>query len=154
MNARLAWIIPLAALLLGGVWTQKTWARYQALVAEAQSLQARRDALEAQLLSPAQRAQPLPPARLSELYHVILQTLEASGATLNAFTPSPPQIHLTLEGPYEAVVRFLEALSGLDYPIWIEGYTLTPLTPRGDRLTLELALGVRLEDTPSEEETP
>ena len=145
MNARLAWIIPLAALLLGGVWTQKTWARYQALVAEAQSLQARRD---------AQRAQPLPPARLSELYHVILQTLEASGATLNAFTPSPPQIHLTLEGPYEAVVRFLEALSGLDYPIWIEGYTLTPLTPRGDRLTLELALGVRLEDTPSEEETP
>ncbi|AEB10909.1 hypothetical protein [Marinithermus hydrothermalis] len=154
MNARLAWLIPLVVLTLGGVWIQTSWARYQRLVAEAQALEARRDALSAALLPPAQRARPLPPARLNELYHVILQTLEASGATLNAFTPSPPQLHLTLEGTYPEVVRFLEALPTLDYPVWVERYTLTPLTPRGDRLTLELELGVRLEDAPLEEEEP
>ncbi len=146
MNALLKrpWLWPLLALALAGGWVGRGYLEWHRLLARENALVEEIGRLKAALATPSEKAKPLPPERLPELYKVLLRLAEKSGAELRSLAPGAGTVDLALRGPFEKLYAFLVRLPDLPYPIWVEQYQLTPETPKATRLDLDLTLGIRL----------
>ncbi len=147
------WLWPILTFLLAAGWLARGVLGYRHLLAQENALVEEIGRLKAEAATPAERALPLDPARLPRLYKALVRLAEETGVELKSLAPGEGSVELGLEGPFEKLYALLVRLSDLPYPVWIQSYSLTPLTPRAERLALALTLGVRLK-TPEGEAEP
>jgi len=142
--SRRPWLLPLGLLILAGGWLLFSYGEYRRLLAQEQELRAQIEQLRLAAATPAERARPLEPDRLPELYRVILHRAEEAGIEVLELSPGESDLNLVTTGSFAGVYHFLVLLARLDFPIWIDRYRITPEDPEARRIRLELRLGVRL----------
>ncbi len=148
---RRPWLWPVLTLVLAAGWLGRAYLEWRHLLAREDALVEEIGRLEAARATPAEKARPLPEERLPELYRALVRLAEESGDELQSLTPGEGTVDLALKGPFDRLYRLLVRLPELPYPIWIQSYSLTPETPKADRLDLALTLGVRLQtEAPAE----
>lgn len=148
--AWLWFLLPLLVLLWSARGVVSAYARYEEARREVRALEREAEAL-AQRLPQALAEAPVGPGELPSVYETLLRLAEEEGLELLALRPGEAEavgevrawrLALEFRGPYAGVLGYLEALSALKAPLWVESYALEPAEAGGEPLELSLSLRV------------
>lgn len=145
-------LLPLGVLLWSAQGVFSAYAGYRQAMEAVRALERESEAL-ARGLPAALAETPVKAEALPALYEELVRLAEGQGLALKRLQPEREAVQvgevrawslgLTLEGPYLGVLAYLEALPKVDKPLWVAGYTLSPVPEtRGERLTLDLTLRI------------